>query len=306
MRRITTLLSADGPTLGRWSLPPLRIAALVVAVAIVNGWLLVLAVLEMPKALDWAIIQRAGRLAGDPELYAPRGTWTFVWSPVAAHVLEWVTPIGLTAWRTLTLASALAMPSWRLRVLVLTSGPFWLDFATGNLLTLISLTAVWALRGSHLAIGSYFMVALLIPRPLMVPIGLWLLWRHGRWRLPFAALFVGHAALVVVTGLGPDWVAAILAASPEIQGTSWNLSPTRWVGLWWLVLGFPLAAWLFAKGRLGLAGLAMSPHIWPYYLLFVLPAVNQAGSHVAAAVGTRATVTTPPERRVRPQTDFSG
>ena len=283
MRRITTLLSRDGPTVGRWRLPPLRVAGVVVAVGLVNGWLLILAVLEMPKALDWAIIQRAARLAGDPELYAPRGTWTFVWSPVAAHVLQWLEPIGLAAWRILTLAWALAMPSWRLRLLVLASGPFWLDFATGNLLTLIFLSAVWALRGSNLAIGGYLVATLLIPRPLMVPIALGLLWRHRTWRLPFAAMFIGHAALVVGTGLGPEWVATVLSASPEIQATTWNLSPTRWFGMWWLALGVPLGAWLFLKGRLGLSGLAISPHIWPYYLLFVLPDVNQARRHVPAA-----------------------
>jgi hypothetical protein len=248
------------------------------AVLIVNAWLLLMAFREMPNAFDWAIIERAARLAGEPELYAPRGTWTFVWSPVAAHVLQLIVPIGLTLWRILTVACALAMPTWHSRLLVLASGPFWLDFATGNIITLILVSAVWALRGSNIATGGFFLATVLIPRPLMMPLAIWLLWYRPNWRLPFAAMVIAHLALVLATGLGQEWVSTILAASPAIQGTTWNLSPTRWFGLWWLVVGVPLAAWLMWKGRLGLAGLAVSPHIWPYYLLFALPDVNRAFS----------------------------
>lgn len=265
-----------GPTLGRWILPPIPVAAGAVALLIFNVWLLVLAAFEMPYALDWAIIERAARLAGDPDLYAPHGTWTFVWSPVAAYVLQLITPLGLTLWRILTVVWALAMPTWRLRLLVLVSGPFWLDFATGNIVTLIFLSAAWSLRGSRIATAGFLVLAVLIPRPLMVPIVLWLLWHRPEWRVPFSALVVVHAALVLTTGLGPEWISTTLAVGPEIQTTSWNLSPTRWLGWWWLLLGVPLAAWFTWKGRLGIAGLVASPYIWPYYLLFALQDVSRS------------------------------
>ncbi len=259
-----------------WELPPLRIAAIVVAVAVVNTWLCVMAISEMNKALDWGIMQRAALLAGDRALYAPRGTWTYVWSPVAAYPLQLLVPIGLAVWRILTLGFALAMPTWRLRLLVLISGPFWIDIATGNILTLILLMAVWALRGSKLATVSFFVIALLIPRPLLAPIVVWLLWRRPEWRLPFAVLFGIHAVLVWMSGLGPEWISTTLAVGPEIQANTWNMGPTRWLGWWWMLLGVPLAVWLTWRGRLGWAGLVGSPYIWPYYLMFALLGFDSA------------------------------
>jgi hypothetical protein len=128
-------------------LPPLRIAALWTALAIANMWFLSWTVAEMVltySAADWSVMERAARLAGTAELYAPRGTSTFMWSPIAAYLMQLVVPVGLAAWRLLHFAWALALPTWRLRLLVLVSWPFWLDVSTGNFLTLIFLTAVWA------------------------------------------------------------------------------------------------------------------------------------------------------------------
>lgn len=250
--------------------------------AIANVWFLTWTVAEMVltySAADWSVIERAARLAGTPELYAPSGTSTFMWSPLSAYLMQAVVPFGLTAWRLLHFAWVLALPTWRLRLLVLVSWPFWLDVSTGNFLTLIFLTAVWAYRGSRVGTFAFFALALLIPRPLLVPLGLWILWHRPEWRIPVAAMVVVNVALVAASGLGPTWVLGVLSVSSELQSFLFNVSPSRWIGNVWLLIGVPLGAWLTWKGRVGLAGLAISPYVWPYYLLFGL--LPQSGRNTA-------------------------
>lgn len=225
---------------------------------------------------DWRVLERASREAGTAALYADRGTGTFMWSPVGAYVLQFITPLGLWAWRLVLFLAALAMPTWRLRLLVLVSWPFWVDIATGNLVTVIFLAAVWALHGSKIGTVAFFAVALLVPRPLLAPLALWILWRRPEWRWPFAGMLVAHGLLVVWTGLGPAWIASLAAIGPELQSFYLNLSPTRFIGWWWMIVGTPLALWLTVHGRLGWAGLAISPYIWIYYLFWAFPDTNHA------------------------------
>lgn len=258
-----------------WRLLPL---AIVLSVALLlNARLILSAVFTYPDAVDWGIINRAVGLAGDPELYAPRGSYTFVWSPVAAYALQLITPLGLTVWRIVTVACALAMPTWPSRALLVISGPFWFDFANGNITTFILFLAAWAVRGSRLATAGFIVVALLIPRPLFIPLLLWILWNRPTWRLPFVALFLVHGGLVLATGLGETWWSAVMSVGPLLQEGALNLGPTRWVGMWWFLVGIPLAVWLAYRRQVGLAGLALSPYVWPYYLLFAVPDVNRPG-----------------------------
>jgi hypothetical protein len=259
--------------ISRHRLPPLHVAGLRMSLAIANVWFLSWTVAEMVltySAADWSVIARAARLAGTPELYELSGTSTFMWSPLAAYLMQLIVPLGLTAWRLVHFAWALAMPTWRLRLLVLVSWPFWLDVSTGNFLTLIFLTAVWALRGSRLGTFAFFALALLIPRPLLVPLGLWILWRRPEWRIPVAVMVVGNGALVLASGLGATWLMSVLAVSSELQSFLFHVSPSRWIGNAWLLVGLPLGAWLPSKGRIGRSGLALSPYVWPYYLFFGL------------------------------------
>lgn len=253
----------------------LPIAFALAIALIVNARLLLFSAFTFPEAVDWWIIDRAVGLAGDPELYAPRGSYTFVWSPVAPYALQLITPFGLAVWRVVTVICAFAMPTWPSRLLLVVSGPFWFDFANGNITTFTLLLAAWSLRGSRLATAGFIVVALLIPRPLFVPLLLWLLWKRPAWRLPFVALFVVHGGLVLTTGLGETWWTTVMSVTPGIQDGGLNLGPTRWVGLWWFVVGIPLAVWLTYRGRVGLAGLALSPYIWPYYLMFAVPDANR-------------------------------
>lgn len=250
--------------------------ALLIAVAIVNAYLVAMALFVEPlRATDWTIMGRAAQLAGSPELYEPRGIDTFVWSPVSAYALKALEPISFEVWQALIVVAALALPTWRLRLLVLVSWPFWHDWIFGNLLTLIFLSSVYAWRGSRVGTACFFAFALLIPRPLLAPMGLWILWKRPEWRWPFVGMFLLHAILVVWSGLGTEWIAVLMHLGPEFMDLPNNRGPTRFFGYWWFMIGLPLAAWLFWRGRVGWAGLAISPYVWSYYLFWLLPAVNQ-------------------------------
>lgn len=246
------------------------------ALLIANAGIVAATLYEFPRHADWRIIERAAGLAGSPELYRLAYTETWVWSPVAAYAVKLIVPLGVDLWRAVLVACALAMPTWTMRAVVLVSWPFWSDLAMGNVLTLIFLSAVWAMRGSALATWAFFAFALLRPMPLLAPMAWWILVNRPEWRLRLAALFAVHVVLVAWTGLGPEWIEAILTVGPQLQSSGYNLSPSRFVGYWWLVAGIPLGAWLFSRGRVGWAGLAISPYVWSYYLLWTLPWVNSA------------------------------
>lgn len=132
------------------------------------------------------------------------------------------------------------------------------------------LAAWWALRGSRFAVFAYFAMTLLMPRPLMVPLAAWILWKRPGWRLPFAAMFLVHAGLVLWTGLGDEWLPMLMTTGDEMLNHRWNIGPSAIVGALWLPIGLALGAWLLRHGRIGLASLAVSPYILPYYYLFVV------------------------------------
>lgn len=226
---------------------------------------------------DWRAIARAASLAGDPSLYAIDGSFTpFVWSPLAAYAVQPLVPLGLEGLRILLIASALAMPTWTLRIVVLSSWMFWTDLTTGNLLTPIFLSAVWAWRGSRIGTTAFLVGAVLIPRPLLLPMVAWIFWKRPEWRWPMLGLGVVALAGNLATGLVDEWVRTVIAVGPGLQDFTFNLSPTHLIGWWWMLVGVPLGAWLTWRGHVGWAGLAMSNYVWIYYLYWALPDVNGA------------------------------
>jgi uncharacterized membrane protein len=253
---------------------PVRIALAVglLAIIVLNALLVanqISIILAGYPGADLVDYQLAAKRVWEGGLYATDGVYHFRYSPVAAYLFA---PLGLvtpTFWRALHIAAALAMPTWPMRLLLLASWPFAFDLQLGNVITFVLLAAAWAMRGNR--IGALFFLAfcLLFPRPLMLPVAAWLLWRQPWLRWPFVAMFAVHAALVVASGWGGAWIAQLFASTEEI-GSVFNVGPTAWVGLWWLVLGIPLGAWLFWRGRVGLSGLAFSPYLLPYYLMFAL------------------------------------
>ena len=243
--------------------------------AIVNAIMVVQTVVgETSRATDWGVIQRAGALAGTPELYAPRANITFVWSPVAAYPLQLLAPISVWVWRAVLIGAALAMPTWRLRLLVLVSWPFWTDWTSGNLLTIIFLAAVYAWRGSSVGTTAFFALAMLIPRPLLIPMAVWVLWKRPEWRWPVATMFVVNAILVWWTGLGPEWMATVVHIGPGLMDFDFNRGPTKFLVRVAADRTAP-RTWLFLRGRVGWSGLAISPTSGRSTSSGSLPEVNQ-------------------------------
>ena len=218
---------------------------------------------------DWRIYVEAGQRVGSGDLYATSDTYGWRYSPLLAYVTPVLGWIGPLAWRALHFLPLLAFP-WPVRLLTVASWPFWFDVQHGSMIVGIVALAYLAIRGNRPAAVAFMVISVLIPRPLMLPALAWLLWQQPWSRLPFVGIAVGSIAGAFATGWLDEWIVT-LASGGMAQTESWsNLSPSRFLGSWWLLLGVPLAAWLTWRGRLGWASLAVSPYLLPYYLLFGL------------------------------------
>lgn len=127
-----------------------------------------------------------------------------------APVIAAIALVGYWPWVAAHIACVFALRDWRLIVLTLTSWAFWFDTAQGNTLTFCFVIGVLALRGHRAASMAYLAMSLLMPRPLMLPLAAWLLWRGRELRLPFLGMFVGHAVIVGISGDGQAWAESML------------------------------------------------------------------------------------------------
>lgn len=280
--------------------PPLPLAALFVVAAGLNASLTLETVGDMMRqdtAGDWRVLSAAATHGVSPGLYEGR---LYQWSPLLVPILQLLEPLGVTGWRVLHVVGALAMPTWTLRVLLLASWPFWFDFSVGNVLTLIALSAAWAIRGSMPASLAYLALTLLIPRPLVLPLAAWLLWRRPGVRLPFILLALAIGSLTVGTGLAGEWLSALMTSATSVGpwsagggGWDFNVGPSRVLGVWWLVIGIPVAVWLTLRGQVGLAGLAASPYWLPYYLMFAFLPVARSRNGIRYIRGRRSAAAWP-------------
>lgn len=219
---------------------------------------------------DWQLWMDAGnRMASgvSPYVATVSSVSDFRWSPLAALLAVPVSFIGVAGWYLLHFAVLGLLRDWRLILLTVASWPFWVDLRTGNLLTFAFVFAVLALRGNRAAIAAYLGLFLLVPRPVMAPVALWLLWRRPETRIPFA--LAGFAELGVVATMGElkPWVGALLGSPGDVSNPI-NYAPSRVVGVAWSLVALPLAALAFWRGRLGFASLLVTPYVFPYYLLF--------------------------------------
>lgn len=271
MARATSRVSLSwhgGPN----GLPSLPLAALLAAAAALSLYSiipLVEAVFTGYYAFDWANFIEAAERSDDGTLYEFNELYAYRWSPVAAWILGFVTLTPLWLWQVLHVAVLPLLRSWWLVVACLITFPLWFDIQTGNLMIFIAVTGFLAMRGNGLATALFLVLTLLVPRPLMFPLAAWILWNRPTWRLPFLLLFAAHAALVVASGYGGDWLSALFAVGPELTN-DFNYGPSRFIGLVWVPIGTGLAVWLTLRGRLGLASLAASPYWLPYYFLMLL------------------------------------
>jgi hypothetical protein len=195
----------------------------------------------------------------------------FVWSPIIPLLIAPLIPLGFTAWAGLHVAAlAFLKPRWLIAV-TLVSFAFWSDVAFGNTLVFVFVAGTLALRGSRNGAWAYILLCALMPRPLQLPLFVYLMWKRADLRLPAAVIFAAHSAVVLATGYGPEWLAALVLLSGGAAYESvTNWGPTHLIGSAWLLVGIPLAAWLTWRGRVGYAALAITPYLLVQYPLLAL------------------------------------
>ena len=217
---------------------------------------------------DWDLWVALPDAIADGAMYERRTEAPFVWSPVAGWFMALVpTVIGYWPWYAIHIAAVFLLRDWRLIGITLITAGIWIDAAMGNTFTFVFVAGVLAYRGSRPAAIVYLALLLLIPRPLQVPLAAWLVWKMPEVRLPFLALVVVHTGVVIASGYALDWYAAM-----SIQGGNGNVGPTAVFGYAWFSVGIPLAIWLTLKGRVGFAGVALSPYVLGAYWLW--PAIE--------------------------------
>lgn len=242
-------------------------------IALADAVLLVVSVPRFfdPQSVDWSILVDGGRrisLGLDPYVN-PASVSGFVWSPVAAWLMVPLSLLGVWGWRLLHLLAALAMPTWRLRLATLAWWAFWIDAAFGNVMTFALFLGAWALTGRRSAQLGFVALICLAPKPIFLPLLLWLLLANPGLRKPAGAIIVANALLVVLVGHWQGWILSLSNRSVELANT-WNLAPSLVVGAWWVPIGIMLAVVLYRRRFFGLAGLAFSPYWFPYYFLMPL------------------------------------
>jgi len=189
------------------------------------------------------------------------------WSPPAVAVMVFLHPWGLWPVIAAHLVALAFLRDWRLIAIALLAWPFWEDALNGGVTTFAFVAGWAAIEGSSVGLAAFVLLAVLVPRPLMLPLLLWLAWHRSvaRWLIAVAAFGVVVVSLAM-NQLGP-WIQRLAEIGTP---PTFNLAPSALIGGWWLLLALPLAAWLMMRGRLGLASVAASPYVHLYYLVFLL------------------------------------
>jgi len=246
----------------RWALVGSSLILLVAA----NVVGLATIVIDHQRPFDWDNYIEAARRFPLGTLYDWEYPYGYHYAPQLAPVLGVVTSMGIVAWRGAHFVALAVLPSRPLALTLLVSYPFWFDVNTGNLMVFVLLAAAWALRGSAPATFAYLILFALIPRPIMLPLLAWILWQRPSWRWPFVGIVALVIATAIPTGYLGDWVGSFNASGVKDIANDFNLSPSHFVGAWWMVVGLPLAIWLTLRGRLGWASMAISPYLLPYWV----------------------------------------
>ena len=222
---------------------------------------------------DWQIYVEAGRRVGSGQLYAWEGTYAWSYSPLMAYAFAVLAPIGYVGWSVLHVASLgflSRLRDWRLALIAALSWPFWGDLYNGNTMVFVFVAAAAALEGSGVGTLAYLVLCLLMPRPLMLPLLAWILWRRPAWRLPFGGLVLVAGLGALATGEAGAWITSLTSVPDAVAASSRDVGPALLLGRWWLPLGAVLAIWLTIRGRIGLASMAASFYWLPQYLLMTL------------------------------------
>ena len=278
------------------------VGCLLVSAAGLNLWGLIT---TLPHLADGGRVGDWSRLVViDPN--APYANNFYRWAPPALWIWQnMVERVGFWPWFALHfVAIASLRPRWAI-LLVAVSWPFWSDAINGSTLTFVAVAASLAIGGNRPATVTYFVLCSLMPRPLMLPVLVWLLWQRPETRAWFAAIAAGVLAWSVIGGHALEWIVRLATTTNSEMVIEYNFGPSAWIGFWWVPIGLALAVWLTWRGRLGFASLVASPYWFGYYLVMLLlevaprpsdrvpPALSQE------AVGTRTEVGVAPAARRR-------
>jgi hypothetical protein len=131
------------------------------------------------------------------------------------------------------------------------------------------------------------MFALIVPRPLYIPILLWLWFKEPRFRRLMLGTAMVIALLTIATGFAWSWLQVLAQSGDEIANTL-NMAPSRFIGYAWVPFGIAGMVWALRRGRIGLASLLASPYWLPYYFVMVLLDLREPAPHLASASPIRA------------------
>ncbi len=195
-------------------------------------------------------------------------TYAFRWSPLAAWILVPFAAAGLQVWQLLHVAVLFLLPRGMILVSIACFA-LWVDVAMGNVVTFGFVLAFLAMSGKRWGVLGFTVFALLVPRPLYIPLLIWL-WLYNpdqRRGMVTAAAVIG--VLTLATGYGASWLDMLLASTGDIANST-NMAPSAVIGYAWIPLGIAASALAFRRGWIGLASLLASPYWLPYYFQMVL------------------------------------
>jgi len=221
-----------------------------------------------PPPPDWqGLVDAAARISHGQDPYAYQ-EFAFRWSPLAAWLLVPISAAGLIVWQTLHVVALAALPR-KLAVLALVCFAFWVDVGMGNVVVFGFVLGYLALSRGRVFVVAFTVFALLVPRPLYVPLVVFLFLSRPGDRRAMLATAVVVAALTLATGWLPSWLTVLATSGSDVANPT-NMAPSRLIGLAWLPFAWVGAFLAYRRGRLGLASLLASPYWLPYYFLMPL------------------------------------
>ena len=257
---------------------------ILVAYGLVN--LLILIALRPAPNADW--VTSWWPLEGwGSDVYEHPWRYSPLLLPVAALMVSggpWVLGIA----HLVALATLARLGVWMIWLVAL-SAFFWVDLLVGNVFTFVAVAGAFAIAGSRGGALLYLLLSVLMPRPVQIPLVIWLVWRRPELRIPFALIFVVHAVGVIASGLAGPWMGSLVASMSQVS-EPFALGPGRLLGAWWLVIGIPVAALMVWRGSArvaALAGLVASPYLLPQHLLMGVIAVPPAPGAEPRQAGSR-------------------
>lgn len=200
----------------------------------------------------------------------------YLWSPVAAWLLQVMPLIGYPLFSIAKVASLFLIRDWRVIAALLVTWPFWFDLRTGNTVIFVFVAAWLAMTGNRYAIWVFYALTVLIPRMIMVPVALWIFWKYPESRRAAIVIFVVHAVLVLLTGQLDEWMAQLSERSAWEMARDQNWLPSRWIGTWWSIGAVAISAVLLYFQRVGISSLAASYYFHGNYVIFLLLEVHPA------------------------------